>query len=1014
MTRKIGAVGVLASVTGLVVLGALRPPLPSRPTTSPQGSVTAKSANSLPENVPAAVESYGANPGLRALQEMETFFATAPGLPPTDSGPQPSDKSPSSSKKPRQPSGLSSSVENAAARVVKMARAAGYQLMCAIALVPDPLDSQIGASFDQSISAIVRGAASVGWLRDRHWLPWQADSRSTAKHGSSGRDAAASVGLETGRSHLHDPGVLLFKSDRRLLALFLVGESHISGVEPDAFKVALNVIAALGGTDSTGNPVEIKLGILGPTFSGSVGSVRRALVSLCKELPFGPRGKLRFISGSVTNAGAREEMLAPLETECRLKPAELTATVVPDSLALYHAQRYFLSHLGWKWSEIALLTEADSVYGSSTRMNWSLMLPVPSGTADVRSALERRRRKGETVDSAKSLKIAPLALELPLDESGTPSDSVPSFAVMSAPLTELNANRLLGVLTRERIRHVGLFLTDVRDKLFFAQQLRAHAPSLSIFTFESSLLYTHPREFPFLHGMLIVSSYPLAGETQYFLAPRADDWPSQDTSFRARGESPVRMQFSSDLEEGLYNAAVIMLGPLCDTEPELCPVIDYLSVPGRAVASPAVWITAVGQDRLVPLTAITALGPASALKQIAEIRKSHITAPVTPELESFISRVRVLAPFRYSFYLGTCLVLLLYVNMLAGYGARAEKWRRKLRTNPVLRPLVRSSPRSRRQWFVFMTLFVVLTTVLWMLLSAIYLFPVAVRREFSVPHAAAVSTWSRLETFEEGILDWVVRLLPLIDGVLLFMMAFVVWQVGAGLKPGQAPTSGKAAGSPDPGTAGADAATPLKRTARLRFWMTVAAAVVVFLAIAGASTLIRIGPADSSTRTEILFRFLRVSGGPGGLSPLLGPLLICIGILASLAFELQRLHIRDDWRPSQPLLGSIGQGGPAARDFFSTQPGVRHLGTANRAPHSLDVGSSRNSGSSISPHHPLLAAADLRNPGVGSGFRTHLLCTRGDHRDGVHSISLALVRAPGNSSKAQLERVGVAVRRLSR
>src|ERR1700720_3568050 len=56
-------------------------------------------------------------------------------------------------------------------------QAQGYQLQFLIALVPDPLDSQLPAAFDQAIDAIQQGFAysnrtRTGYLQDRSWIPW--------------------------------------------------------------------------------------------------------------------------------------------------------------------------------------------------------------------------------------------------------------------------------------------------------------------------------------------------------------------------------------------------------------------------------------------------------------------------------------------------------------------------------------------------------------------------------------------------------------------------------------------------------------------------------------------------------------------------------------------------------------------------------------------------------------------------------------------------------------------------
>src|SRR5262245_31785494 len=57
------------------------------------------------------------------------------------------------------------------------ARARGrYRLESIVALVPDPVDSNLAANFDQEIEALQMAGADAGYLLDRLWLPWTGDA----------------------------------------------------------------------------------------------------------------------------------------------------------------------------------------------------------------------------------------------------------------------------------------------------------------------------------------------------------------------------------------------------------------------------------------------------------------------------------------------------------------------------------------------------------------------------------------------------------------------------------------------------------------------------------------------------------------------------------------------------------------------------------------------------------------------------------------------------------------------
>jgi len=97
-----------------------------------------------------------------------------------------------------------------------------------------------------------------------------------------------------------NPGLLLFRKVDRLLLVFLVGETPTSGVSKTALDRAARFILARSAQPAT-------LRILGPRFSGSVPSYRRAIEQLFLE----PRyAGVRFVTGSATNAENRGNLEA--------------------------------------------------------------------------------------------------------------------------------------------------------------------------------------------------------------------------------------------------------------------------------------------------------------------------------------------------------------------------------------------------------------------------------------------------------------------------------------------------------------------------------------------------------------------------------------------------------------------------------------------------------------------------------------------------------------------------------
>ncbi|MEM7583542.1 MAG: hypothetical protein AAF560_09205, partial [Acidobacteriota bacterium] len=93
-----------------------------------------------------------------------------------------------------------------------------------IATVPDTLDSQFSRELDLTVGALRRGLEALGYVMDRHALPWSLEG-SPSKH------------------HRHQPGLLFFRRSEaasfRTLAVFLVGESPTSGTHDGALQQAL-------------------------------------------------------------------------------------------------------------------------------------------------------------------------------------------------------------------------------------------------------------------------------------------------------------------------------------------------------------------------------------------------------------------------------------------------------------------------------------------------------------------------------------------------------------------------------------------------------------------------------------------------------------------------------------------------------------------------------------------------------------------------------------------------------
>lgn len=413
-----------------------------------------------------------------------------------------------------------------------------YNLTFLIALVPDPVDSHLPANFDQALEGLQQAYVDSGYLLDRIWLPWsQADD--------------VKAGL-----HRQIPGVLLFRNTQEqkegakeeLATLLLVGESPKSGIHKESFHNAVRLARELGSKPS--------VRVLGPSFSGSIRSLRLALDD---EKTSG--ATFRIATGTATAAGL-EATLGTSATFCRC--------VIPDDLLRDTALEFLSTKMGWDQRKIAWLTEADTGYGKG--FGGSTIAEFPSGLSDIRTAWEKGGGRSPSAEQA-GVKTPRLALDLSLAGQEHPVDLIPKFSPLSVRENDLALSNLLRTISHERLRYIGIVATDVRDKLFLAEQIRRFSPDVVLFTFESDLLYGHPELSEAMDGMVVLSNFSLFTAGQPGL-------PAPGLPLGSRRQS------NSEFQQGFSRAA------------------KYLLKERGWMPAPTVWISAVGNGSIWPIASL--------------------------------------------------------------------------------------------------------------------------------------------------------------------------------------------------------------------------------------------------------------------------------------------------------------------------------------------------------------------------------------------------------------------------
>src|SRR5579872_5987573 len=323
--------------------------------------------------------------------------------------------------------------------IVAQAKVTGYDLRFMVTLVPALPDPRM----DQALDALQRAFAAAknhhpggfppapdAYLLDRVWLPWVSASPGAAQPASSA------------------PGVLLFRGTgpRSLEVVFLVPETSKTGIQKDTFGEALDLIAGLQDA-----ALEPQVAILGPSFSGSVESLRLALASWRQNR--GDVLRFRAASGSAT-ADDLEAVFAEMRVDfCRM--------ALPDSLLQLHALGFLQQKMGWNLRRVGLLVENDTQYGQSflrrtygpdeassretpsgKRWSWGaldhklVLFTFPSHLSDLRTAWEDEQR-AEPSAGANPLPAPRRALGLDLSGHEQELNLVPTFSSTTTSTNDL-------------------------------------------------------------------------------------------------------------------------------------------------------------------------------------------------------------------------------------------------------------------------------------------------------------------------------------------------------------------------------------------------------------------------------------------------------------------------------------------------------------------------------------------------------------------------------------------------
>ncbi len=456
----------------------------------------------------------------------------------------------------------------------------------AIAAVPDPRVPRYRRFYDLDIEALQLGMLSEGYTLDRWSVPWLgANVQKTAgKHPE--RDSNFGVlifrcdtwrdgeltgyvcnGRLTSTQRKIEPG---FIPESRFRVIYLVPETATQGVDLYGLTQAVVQIetqlpaepSGVGTAEAPGRRIGLlsfpnlsypnnacaaspkTLLILGPTFSGSLDSIRAHRKALVNH------PKINGICLISSSASAISNPLVDpgLSADSSKSQSPESSALHFNSLVVPDFRKFAKMALLAKWilpyRDVAILSESSVFgYGAGHDVCQAVAGPkwdpgsipeldeaeakalgdfcqrlhviyFPPTIADIRYGLSQQQQQAQTPVATAAKNVLPtdhLRLDLGADDGTEFPDSHQSS--LTAASLQISLDRAMDEVKAVNPSMVIVVATDVRDRLFLFDQLRQRLPTAILVDLETDNLLTHP---DFLHasrGALALASGNLNTES---------------------------------------------------------------------------------------------------------------------------------------------------------------------------------------------------------------------------------------------------------------------------------------------------------------------------------------------------------------------------------------------------------------------------------------------------------------------------------------------------------------------
>jgi hypothetical protein len=519
----------------------------------------------------------------------------------------------------------------------------GEQVRSMMAIVADPVHSHMSLVFDRSLEAITLAAESANYVMDRYWLPWQPVSAGSSE-GSKQEEARTDA----------EPGLLMYRwngpanqsgesgaNGATLLYVFLVSDTSTAGINGDQFSHAVNYINEVCGPNHAMCGGIQPISIMGPTFSGSLYSLRRltarARTAQSAQQFIAYSGTVSSICAQYNQRLLRDDQVQPGANNSPSSVAECTPfpeysqvsnlqfkSMVTDTET---AVRRFLNTLQGEDSQIdcnkpaqvAILSEAATSYGTASRAarkrldenekanqkndgqekgnSQKAEKPCYTNFSYPREISSLRNAYTSTVKPSSSSETTNPSAQnyLPFDLADLQpnrSDEPPDFSNHQGPLSkEAVLMDFADDMRREHYKYIGIIGSNVLDVMFLASFLRTACPDIRLFVLNPDLLFERDSDNAPYIGTLALGTYPMFG---------------RNLSWTGGGERIPRLPFADQYEEGTFNASLLLIR---DIVPNSSGAEPYETDAPFAKASSGsgglpVWLTVVGTGGFWPVQVI--------------------------------------------------------------------------------------------------------------------------------------------------------------------------------------------------------------------------------------------------------------------------------------------------------------------------------------------------------------------------------------------------------------------------